>query len=187
MKVNNIKIEAILESATQHTWEAERLDDGLKKRSADVGFVEFDETGRYKQMHKAPKPGYAFIMSPFGPTYTWMTSVITEVMSFSKEHMQFKTKNSEYIVNKIDQNKMEVEIQRPPTFGEELVGLTFNPSGDPKVHRVKEICAELADMLDETARAKNLQMYPLSNAIYTNAIGEVLNAQMNVVKVLTLK
>jgi hypothetical protein len=79
------------------------------------------------------------------------------------------------------------EAVRPMTYGEQLVGLTFNPSGDPKVHRAKEICAELADMLDETARAKNLQAYPLSNAMYTHAIGEILNAQMNVVKVLTLK
>jgi len=77
--------------------------------------------------------------------------------------------------------------ERPMTFGEQLVGLTFNPSGDPKVHRAKEICAELADMLDETARAKNLQAYPLSSSMYTHAIGEVLNAQMNVVKILTLK
>lgn len=73
------------------------------------------------------------------------------------------------------------------TFGEQLVGLTFNPSGDEKVQRAKEICAELADMLDETARAKNLQAYPLSSAMYNHAIGEVLNAQMNAVKILTLK
>jgi hypothetical protein len=79
------------------------------------------------------------------------------------------------------------EDQRALTFGEQLVGLTFNPSGDAKVQRAKELCAELADMLEETARAKNLQAYPLTSAMYNHAIGEVLNAQMNVVKVLTLK
>ena len=101
MKIDRPTYGVILESANDHNFEAERLNDGLKKRSVDVGFVEFDETGRYKQMHKEPKPGYAFIMSPFGPTYTWMTSVITEVMSFSEKFMHFKTKNSEYKVNKL--------------------------------------------------------------------------------------
>lgn len=31
------------------------------------------------------------------------------------------------------------------TFGQRLVGLTFNPSGDDKVGRAKQLCAELAD------------------------------------------
>ena len=79
------------------------------------------------------------------------------------------------------------EDQRALTFGEQLVGLTFNPSGDAKVQRAKELCAELADMLEEAARAKNLQAYPLTSTMYNHALGEVLNAQMNVVKVLTLK
>jgi hypothetical protein len=73
------------------------------------------------------------------------------------------------------------------TFGEQLVGLTFNPSGDEKVQRAKEICAELADMLDEYARKHNLMAYPLTDTMYKNAIGEVLNAQMNAVKILTIK
>ena len=33
------------------------------------------------------------------------------------------------------------------TFGERLVGLTFNPSGDPKVNRAKQLCAELVDLI----------------------------------------
>jgi len=31
----------------------------------------------------------------------------------------------------------------PMTFGQQLVGLTFNPSGDEKVNRAKILCAEL--------------------------------------------
>ena len=72
-----------------------------------------------------------------------------------------------------------------PTFGQQLVGITFNPSNDPKVQRVKELCAELADLLQE-----NYQKTPLGylgRTLHEHAIGEILNAQMNVVKVLTLK
>jgi hypothetical protein len=42
---------------------------------------------------------------------------------------------------------MENLPEREMTFGEKLVGLTFNPSGDAKVQRAKELCAELADLV----------------------------------------
>lgn len=71
------------------------------------------------------------------------------------------------------------------TFGEKLVGLTFNPSGDPKVQRAKELCAELADLLEDHMSSK--ETWPLEQQLYNHTIGEILNAQMNVVKVLTLK
>jgi len=77
------------------------------------------------------------------------------------------------------------EPQQPElTFGERLVGLTFNPSGDDKVTKAKRLCAELADLLSEDALK---EQSPLYNVLFNHTIGEILNAQMNVVKVLTLK
>ena len=73
----------------------------------------------------------------------------------------------------------------PLTFGQKLVGLTFNPSGDEKVTKAKQLCAELADLLYENS--KGLTTSELHGKLYEHAIGEILNAQMNVVKVLTLK
>ena len=73
------------------------------------------------------------------------------------------------------------------TFGELLVGLTFNPSGDAQVQRAKELCAELADIVDSVARKNNLRAFPLTDALYSHTIGEILNAQMNVVKLITIK
>ena len=81
---------------------------------------------------------------------------------------------------------MEVEA-RALTFGEQLVGLNFNPSADDKVAQAKILFAKAADLLEEEYRAKNLGASPLADRLYNHAIGEVLNAQMNVVKVLTLK
>lgn len=72
-----------------------------------------------------------------------------------------------------------------PTFGEKLVGMSFNPSGDPKVQRAKELCAELADLLQDHVSGK--ESWPLEQQLYNHTIGEILNAQMNVVKVLTFK
>lgn len=72
------------------------------------------------------------------------------------------------------------------TFGEQLVGINFNPSSDDKVSQAKALFAQAADLLEQEYRAKNLGAYSLSNILYTHAIGEILNAQMTAVKVLTL-
>jgi hypothetical protein len=79
---------------------------------------------------------------------------------------------------------MSQETQRELTFGEQLVGLDFNPSGDPKVQRAKELCAELANLVKPEM---NATASPLKRLLSEHAIGEILNAQMNVVKVLTFK
>lgn len=71
------------------------------------------------------------------------------------------------------------------SFGQQLVGLNFNPSNDDKVGKAKQLFADAADLLHQEYLAK--ANTPLFNELYAHAIGEVLNAQMNVVKVLTLK
>ena len=70
------------------------------------------------------------------------------------------------------------------SFGETLVGLTFNPSGDERVQRAKQLCAELADLIKPEMNAVSS---PLKRILAEHTIGEILNAQMNVVKVLTFK
>lgn len=82
-----------------------------------------------------------------------------------------------------------VQAPRTKTFGENLVGISFNPSGNPAVNRAKELCAELADLVNDHWQ-QEMAYYPensLKGHVYAHAIGEILNAQMNVVKVLTLK
>jgi len=78
----------------------------------------------------------------------------------------------------------------PLTFGQRLVGLNFNPSNDDKVGKAKQLFAQIADLLKEehTTRAASggIEAAELNATLYTHAIGEILNAQMNVVKVLTL-
>lgn len=71
------------------------------------------------------------------------------------------------------------------TFGEKLVGLDFNPSGNPEVSEAKRACAKLADMIYD--KHKGQEASDLYDQIYHHTIGEILNAQMNVVKLLTLK
>lgn len=73
----------------------------------------------------------------------------------------------------------------PMTFGEQLVGLTFNPSSDDKVTKVKKLFAEVADILHNDHKGDSVS--DLYENLYHHSIGQILNAQMNVVKVLTLK
>ncbi len=83
----------------------------------------------------------------------------------------------------IDSNELKT---KPLTFAQQLVGLTFNPSGDDKVDKAKALCAELAELVmnDLAPDAKPSYLYIL---VKGKALGEVLGAQMMVVKLLTLK
>ena len=71
-----------------------------------------------------------------------------------------------------------MEKEKELTFGEKLVGLTFNPSGDEKVQRAKELCAELADLVYENNKA--LLDNTVKHHLLHHTYGEILNAQMNV-------
>lgn len=72
-----------------------------------------------------------------------------------------------------------------PTFGQTLVGYNFNPSGNPKVQKVKQLFAEIADIMYEDYLDENKSSF-LKDKLMDHAVGEILNAQMNVVKVITL-
>lgn len=74
---------------------------------------------------------------------------------------------------------------RPMTFGEKLVGLTFNPSGDAKVNRIKELAAEMADLITEVNNQQETSY--LSSTFYGGAVRRILDAQMYAVKFLTNK
>ena len=84
---------------------------------------------------------------------------------------------------------MNEEVVNVPTYGEKLVGLQFNPSGDDDVQKAKVLCAQLADILEANFQkvAEETGVTTLYYDLHKHAIGEILNAQMNIVKVLTLK
>ena len=78
-----------------------------------------------------------------------------------------------------------LNVSKGMTFGEKLVGLTFNPSGDGKVQRIKELAAEMADLLEEVNKSQESSY--LGNTFYGGAIRRILDAQMYSVKFLTNK
>lgn len=74
---------------------------------------------------------------------------------------------------------------RELTFGEKLVGLNFNPSNDDAVSKAKRLCADLADLL--WTESMQFEISDSHQRLFNHAVGEILNAQMCTVKVLTLK
>ncbi len=70
-----------------------RQGDGLTKEGF-IEFVEFDKNDRGKDIHMQPQVGFACIVDGRKLVYTWLTPVITELISPT----EFKTKNSHYVI-----------------------------------------------------------------------------------------
>lgn len=83
------------------------------------------------------------------------------------------------------QDSVSQPEQRKLTFGEKLVGITFNPSNDGDVSEIKTKIAEVANLLN-TRNSQN-ERSELSDPIYLAAITSLLEAQMMSVKYVTLK
>lgn len=86
----------------------------------------------------------------------------------------------------IAQDSFDKLKTKPLSFGEKLVGLNFNPSNDDDVSKATRLCADLADLVQQH-RERPQETTQLETQLYNHTIGEILNAQMNVVKLLTLK
>lgn len=100
----------------------------------------------------------------------------------SETNLEARIKFDKYMEEQVQYG---IEEKRLPSFGEQLVGLDFNPSGDEDVHRVKELAAEMAEILKR--RYSVDEKTPVKSLLFDHAVGEILNAQMTVVKVITLK
>ena len=70
------------------------------------------------------------------------------------------------------------------TYGEKAVGLSFNPSGDPLVHRCKE---GFAALIDDMHILRSGWVSAETKRLASVAITEMQTAQMWAVKALTWK
>jgi hypothetical protein len=69
------------------------------------------------------------------------------------------------------------------TYGELAVGLSFNPSQDPDVAKIKKLYAEIIDFCNDKRPAAS----PELAYIYSSAIMHAVTAQMWAVKAITWK
>lgn len=71
------------------------------------------------------------------------------------------------------------------TFGQNAVGLTFNPSGNPQVNECKQKFADLIDMMNDLRNQDSAT--PDIKRHASVVITELESAQMRAVKALTMK
>lgn len=71
------------------------------------------------------------------------------------------------------------------TFGMRSVSLKFNPSGDEKVIKAKQLIADAIDLLEESYSEKEKTWSV--NVFRTKAFTDLISAQMSLVKFLTWK
>jgi len=93
--------EAIFGKEEDHKYKLVRERDQLTKTSRDVKWLEFDENGRYKADFSQIAVGRSLLMSPFGPSFTWQTTPVVEIVEKRHKYIKFKTENSNYELFKI--------------------------------------------------------------------------------------
>lgn len=71
------------------------------------------------------------------------------------------------------------------SFGELLVGIEFDSANEDKVVKVKSMMAEIANLMKDNYNSE--QKSPVKSLLFDHAVGELVNAQMAVVKVITFK
>ncbi len=94
-----------------------RSRDNLQKQSKEIIYLEWKEDGKLKEKHEKPQIGFSLWMSPFNQFYTWQTTVITEIIEQTQTTLHFKTENSEYHLEQIEDDFKDRSAQE---FLEEL-------------------------------------------------------------------
>ena len=94
-KIEQVKINLNLEELFRYNLIREH--DGLLNVGDQVGWIEWAEDGRFKELHEEPAIGRSLILDPKNaPSYTWMTTTITEILEQDENYIKFATKNSVY-------------------------------------------------------------------------------------------
>jgi hypothetical protein len=105
-----------------------------------------------------------------------------KLTSESKTNLEARIKFDKYM----EQEQVAFKETRIPHFGEVIAGIDpENLHEDADVRRVKELASEMAEILKRryTEDIKNA----VKSLLFDHAVGEIVNAQMAVVKVITLK
>jgi hypothetical protein len=82
-------------------WKLVRERDGLTHYSSRIGWIEWNEDSRFKEKHEGPAIGRSLMLDPHRMSYTWLTTIVTEIIEESPDYIKFKTSNSIYELHKL--------------------------------------------------------------------------------------
>lgn len=74
----------------------------FSKKSTGVKWIKYDEIGRYKETCDNIEIGCSLLMSPFNMGYTWLTTIVTDIIENNENYIVFKTNNSVYRLDRVD-------------------------------------------------------------------------------------
>ena len=70
--------------------------DGSRHRGNRVQWIEWKENGQYNAEYPEPAIGRSLLLDYAYGGWTWMTTIVTEIIEQSEDEIHFKTMNSEY-------------------------------------------------------------------------------------------
>ena len=82
-------------------WKIVRERDGLTKQSKGVKWIEWNKDGSLKHYFDEASIGRSLLMSPLNHSFTWQTTLVTEIVEQREGYIKFKTGNSNYELFKI--------------------------------------------------------------------------------------
>ncbi len=75
--------------------------DGLTKYGREMGWIEWNDDGTFKEKYDKPAIGRSCMLDPHRMSFTWLTTSVTEIVEEREDYIKFKTKNSNYELFKL--------------------------------------------------------------------------------------
>ena len=66
------------------------------KLFAEMGWIEWNDNGTFKEKHDEPTIGRSCILDPHRFSFTWLTTSVTEIVEQREDYIKFNTRNSVY-------------------------------------------------------------------------------------------
>lgn len=78
--------------------------DNLIIEGSKIGWVEWKENGTFNQMHDEIGLGRSLLVDPHRLSYSWLTTIVTEILDTKENYIKFRTSNSVYELKKVIQD-----------------------------------------------------------------------------------
>jgi hypothetical protein len=70
--------------------------DGLTNYGQEMGWIEWNDNGTFKEKYNEPAIGRSLILDSHRISYTWLTTSVTEIVEQRDDYIKFNTRNSVY-------------------------------------------------------------------------------------------
>ena len=80
----------------QYPYKLVRERDGLTHHAREMGWIEWNDDGTFKEKHDEPAIGRSCMLDPHRFSFTWLTTPVTEIIEQRDDYIKFNTRNSVY-------------------------------------------------------------------------------------------